>query len=77
MNQTLTEKHIAQYNILVIEDQIVKQTKHAEQLRNIAIVYVSHVFSTVKFDLFITCITIKYAPTTIEHRITELNQIVN
>ena len=28
MNQTLTEPHIAQYNILLIEDQIVNQTKH-------------------------------------------------
>ena len=29
MNQTLTEHHIAQYNILLIEDQTVNQTKHA------------------------------------------------
>ena len=46
MNQTLTEHHIAQYNILLIEDQTAKQTKHAKQLGNIAIVFVSHVFST-------------------------------
>ena len=32
MNQTLTENHIAQYNILLIEDQTVYQTKHALQL---------------------------------------------
>ena len=44
MNQTLTEHHIAQYNILLIEDQTVNQTKHAWQLGNIAIVFVSHVF---------------------------------
>ena len=37
MNQTLTEHHIAQYNILLIEDQTVNQTKHALQLGNIAI----------------------------------------
>ena len=29
MNQTLTEHHIAQYSILLIEDQTVNQTKHA------------------------------------------------
>ena len=29
MNQTLTKHHIAQYNILLIEDQTVNQTKHA------------------------------------------------
>ena len=29
MNQTFTEHHIAQYNILLIEDQTVNQTKHA------------------------------------------------
>ena len=29
MNQTLTEHHIEQYNILLIEDQTVNQTKHA------------------------------------------------
>ena len=29
MNQTLTEHRIAQYNILLIEDQTVNQTKHA------------------------------------------------
>ena len=32
MNQMLTEHHIAQYNILLIEDQIVNLTKHALQL---------------------------------------------
>ena len=32
MNQTLSEHPIAQYNILLIEDQTVKQTKHAGQL---------------------------------------------
>ena len=58
MNQTLTEHHIAQYNILLIEDQTVNQTKHAEQLGNIAIVFVSHVFSTAKFDLLPTWYTI-------------------
>ena len=31
MNQTLTEHHIAQYNILLIGDQTVNQTKHAWQ----------------------------------------------
>ena len=59
MNQILTEHHIAQYNIILIEDQTVNQTKHAEQLGNIAIVFVSHVFSTAKFDLFLTWKTIK------------------
>ena len=59
MNQTLTEHHIPQYNILLIEDQTVNQTKHAKQLRNIAIVFVSHVFSTAKFDLFLTWYTIR------------------
>ena len=59
MNQTLTEHHIAQYNILLIEDQTVNQTKHAEQLGNIAIVFVSHVFTTAKFDLFLTWYTIR------------------
>ena len=54
MNQTLTEHHIAQYNILLIDDQTVNQTKHAYKLGNIAIVFVSHVFSTSKFDLFLT-----------------------
>ena len=39
MNQTLTEHNIAQYNILLVEDQIVNQIKHAEQLWNIAIVF--------------------------------------
>ena len=29
MNQMLTEHHIAKYNILLIEDQTVNQTKHA------------------------------------------------
>ena len=29
MIQTLTKHHIAQYNILLIEDQTVNQTKHA------------------------------------------------
>ena len=58
MNQTLTEHHIAQYNILLIEDQTVNQTKHAEQLGNIAIVFVSHVFSTTKFNLFLTWYTV-------------------
>jgi len=29
MNQTLAEHHIAQYNILLIEDHKVNQTKHA------------------------------------------------
>ena len=33
------------------------ETKHDLELENIAIVYVSHVFSTAKFDLFLTCIT--------------------
>ena len=32
MNQTLTEHHIAQYNILVIEDQTVNQTVNYSQL---------------------------------------------
>ena len=32
MNQTLTEHHIAQYNILLIEDRTVNQTKHGRQL---------------------------------------------
>ena len=130
MNQTLTEHHIAQYNILLIEDQIVNQTvnytrlyqlylflmiyyiqiqfiphmvynkrmhpqllnialqnwtqqltkhhytnepnvnwaphctmynqtKHAWQLGNIAIVFVSHVFCKDKFDLFLTWKTIQ------------------
>ena len=58
MNQTLTEHHIAQYNILLTEVQIVNQTKNAYQLRNIATVFVSHVFSTSKFDLFLTWYTI-------------------
>ena len=58
MNQTLIEHHIAQYNILLIEDQTVNQTKHAYQLGNIVIVFVFHVFSTAKFDLFITWYTI-------------------
>ena len=57
MNQTLTEHHIAQYNILLIEDQTVNQTKHAYQLVNIAIVFVSHVFTTAKFNLFLTWYT--------------------
>ena len=55
MNQTLTEHYIAQYNILLIEDQTVNQTKHAYQLGNIAIVFVSHVWIANKFDLFLTC----------------------
>ena len=43
MNQTLTQHHICtMYKIL--EDQTVDQTKHAWQLGNIAIVFVSHVF---------------------------------
>ena len=54
MNQTLTEHHTTQYNILLIEDQIVNQTKHASQLGNIATIFVSHVFSTGKFDLLLT-----------------------
>ena len=58
MNQTLTEQHTAQYNILLIEEQTVNQTKHAYQLGNIAIVFVSHVFSTAKFDLLLTWYTI-------------------
>ena len=58
MNQTLTEDHIAQYNILLIEDQTANQIKHAYQLGNIAIAFVSHVFSTAKFDLFLTWYTI-------------------
>ena len=32
MNQTLTEHHIAKYNILLTEDRIVNQTKHARKL---------------------------------------------
>ena len=32
MNQTLTEHHIAQYNILLTEDRTVNQTKHTRQL---------------------------------------------
>ena len=32
MNQTLTEHHIAQYNILVIEDQTVSQTSMLNNL---------------------------------------------
>ena len=55
MNQALTQHHIAHYNILIIEDQTVNQTKQAYQLGNIAIVFVSHVFST---DLFLTWYTI-------------------
>ena len=58
MNQTLTENRIAQYNILLIEDQIVNQTKHASQPGNIAIIFVSHVFSIEKFNLFLTWYTI-------------------
>ena len=58
MNQMLTKHHIAQYNIFLIEDQIVNQTKHAYKLGNIAIVFVSHVFSTTIFDLFLTWYTI-------------------
>ena len=58
MNQTLTEHHIAQYNILLIEDQTVNQTKNAEQLGNMTIVFVSHVFTIAKFDLFLTWYTI-------------------
>ena len=59
MNQMLTEHHTAQYNILLKEDQTVNQTKHAKQLGNIAIVFVSHVFSTTKFDLFLAWYTIR------------------
>ena len=58
MNEMLTEHHIAQYNILLIEDQTVNQTKHAQQLGNIAMIFVSHVFSTANFDLFLTWYTI-------------------
>ena len=58
MNQTLTKHHIAQYNILLIEYQTVNQTKHALQLGNIAIVFVCHVTTTAKFDLFLTWYTI-------------------
>ena len=50
MNQTLTEHHIAQYNILLIEDQRFNQT--------VAIVLVCHVFTTAKFNLFLTWYTI-------------------
>ena len=32
MNQTLTEHHIAQYNILLIEDRTVNQTVNYNQL---------------------------------------------
>ena len=32
MNQMLTEHHIAEYNILVMDDRTVNQTKHACQL---------------------------------------------
>ena len=58
MNQTLTKHHIAQYNILLMEDLTVNQTKHAQQLGNMALVFVSHVFSSTKFDLFLTWYTI-------------------
>ena len=58
MNQTLTEHHIAQYNILLIEDHTVNHTKHAYELGNISIVFVSHVFTTAKFNLFLTWYTI-------------------
>ena len=33
MNQTLTEHHIAQYNILLIEDQTVNQTVNYNQIQ--------------------------------------------
>ena len=46
------------------------QTKHDQELGNIALVYVSHVLSAANFDLFLTC-------TTIGHRSVELNQAVS
>ena len=46
------------------------QTKHDQELGNIALVYVSHVLSAAKFDLFHTCATIG-------HHIAELNQTFN
>ena len=58
MNQTLTKHHTAQYNILLIEDRTVSQSKNAYQLGNVAIIFVSHVFSTAKFDLLLTWYTI-------------------
>ena len=53
------------------------QTKHAWQLGNIAIVYVSHVLSATKFDYSSHAQQYKILPTTIGHSIAELNQAVN
>ena len=69
MNQTLSEHHIAQYSILLIEDQTVNQTKHAWQLGNIAIVFVSHVFLMINSIYFSHGRQYKIAPWRIEHHI--------
>ena len=66
MNQTLTEHHIAQYNILLIEDQTVNQTKPI-----VAIVFVYHVFTTAKFNLFLAWYTI----TECTHNFVKINSI--
>ena len=58
MNQTLTEHHIAQYNILLTEDQTVSQIKHAYPAGHIALVLGYHVSSADNFDFILTWNTI-------------------
>ena len=63
MNQMLTEHHIAQYNILLIEDQTVNQTVNYNQIQFIPhMLYNNRMhpqFCKDKFDLFLTWKTIQ------------------
>ena len=59
-----------------MEDPFI-QIKHHLELGNVAIVYVSHVLSSAKFDYSSHAQQYKILPTTIGHCIAELNQVVN
>ena len=53
----MINKHIAEFDLSHMENPFI-QTKHDQELGNIALVYVSHVLSAAKFDLFLTWYTI-------------------
>ena len=77
MNQTLNEHHIAQYNILLIEDHTVTKPSMLNNLE----IYKLYLFLMylVQPNLIYSShsIQLQNAATTIEHRIAELNQAVN